>query len=78
MLCFFFTICFFPEVKMNQEKLAKLQAQVRIGGKVWLILAATTHILYIYINQKSHTTLDKLKIQCPLLGNSTQEEEGCP
>lgn len=46
-------IPFFPEDKMNQEKLAKLQAQVRIGGKVtWtfftllslaLILAAITH-----------------------------------
>lgn len=28
-------LCFFVlEVNMNQEKLAKLQAQVRIGGKV--------------------------------------------
>lgn len=27
----------FPEDNMNQEKLAKLQAQVRIGGKVKLI-----------------------------------------
>lgn len=32
---------FVSEVSMNQEKLAKLQAQVRIGGKVRSIVNET-------------------------------------
>lgn len=40
LLCFFFN---HTQKTMNQEKLAKLQAQVRIGGKVGLLLSISFH-----------------------------------
>lgn len=54
---------------MNQEKLAKLQAQVRIGGKVRLQNILQIHCTLILFSQ----------FKCPLyLGYSTPKEEGCP
>lgn len=38
--CFVWVLLLLPQMKetiMNQEKLAKLQAQVRIGGKVGIV-----------------------------------------
>lgn len=37
----------FPDKAMNQEKLAKLQAQVRIGGKVTTIISTVK--IYIFV-----------------------------
>lgn len=60
LLCFFFFN--HTQKTMNQEKLAKLQAQVRIGGKVGLLLSISFH---------SIGAITLINIKPPLLEMST-------
>lgn len=56
---------------MNQEKLAKLQAQVRIGGKV-------RHLFCVHFLMNSFWLSELiLHMFCYNAGHCTQKEEGC-
>lgn len=63
--CFFFN---HTQKTMNQEKLAKLQAQVRIGGKVGLLQSISFH---------SICAIMLINIKHPLLEMSTISSGYC-